>query len=71
MCGFRVLKIKKDDVSAMQGDKMKSFSLCHKKLFGDLIITLLSLRQFFKYLSRKAEGIGPMKPWQPLQVTHL
>jgi len=42
-----------------------------EKLFGDLIITLLSLRQFFKYLSRKAEGIGPMKPWQPLQVTHL
>ena len=26
----------------------------------------LSLRQFFiHYLSRKAEGYGPMKPWQP------
>jgi hypothetical protein len=27
--------------------------------------------EFFKNLSRKAEGFGPMKPWQPLQATHL
>ncbi len=23
------------------------------------------------YLSRKAEGIGPMKPWQPKQIQQL
>jgi len=50
---------------------MKTFAGIIQKIFGSLKTAPLPLRQFFKYLSRKAEGIGPMKPWQPLQVTHL
>jgi len=42
-----------------------------KIFFGNLKSVLLLLHQFFKTLSRKAEGFGPMKPWQPLQATHL
>jgi len=45
-------------------------AVCGKKIFpekfGKFACCTLPLRQFFKnYLSRKAEGYGPMKPWQP------
>jgi len=42
-----------------------------KKEFGIFNLLLLLLQQFFNYLSRKAEGYGPVKPWQPLQLTQL
>jgi len=36
------------------------------KKFGQIHYALLPLRQFFNiHLSRKAEGYGPLKPWQP------
>ena len=39
-----------------------------EKMFGNIKYTSLFLYQFFKrHLSRKAEGFGPMKPWQPIQ----
>ncbi len=42
------------------------------KIFGLNDFYALHLRQFFKqHLSRKAEGYGPMKPWQPTQYTRL
>lgn len=37
-----------------------------KKKFGGLKFSAIFLHQFFKgNLSRKAEGNGPVKPWQP------
>ncbi len=40
-----------------------------KNTFGSLQIPAISLHQFFSYhLSRKAEGNGPLKPWQPIRI---
>jgi hypothetical protein len=40
--------------------------------FVGLKFPLLHLQQFFsQHLLRKAEGYGPVKPWQPLQLTQL
>ena len=38
-------------------------------LFCFFYLPLLPLRKFLKHLSRKAEGNGPLKPWQPLHST--
>jgi hypothetical protein len=41
-----------------------------EKKFGNLKSVPLHLLQFFQnHLSRKAEGYGPMKPWQPYRNT--
>jgi len=48
---------------------LKFYKIIWKKLFGIVIILPLPLHQFFSYhLSRKAEGNGPLKPWQPIRI---
>jgi hypothetical protein len=49
-----------------------SFTLFSEIFFGSSKGRHLHLRQFFQNnLSRKAEGYGPLKPWQPYQISHL
>jgi hypothetical protein len=48
-----------------------AFMVFSEIFFGSLKFGLLHLRQFFQNnLSRKAEGYGPMKPWQPYRISH-
>ena len=42
-----------------------------QNLFGTIPFAGIPLYQFFSYhLSRKAEGNGPLKPWQPILLLH-
>jgi len=53
-------------VTRVNNEWLIFYDLNWLKKFGKFAATLLPLRQFFIiYLSRKAEGYGPVKPWQP------